>query len=59
MKLLGFTTPLLYAAATYGFFLWLDKKASGISSLLKRSALGSIFSTLVISHTKSDNNVEP
>jgi hypothetical protein len=29
VKLLGFTTPLLYAAATYGFFLWLDKKASG------------------------------
>jgi hypothetical protein len=27
-KLLGFTTPLIYAGATYGFFLWLDKKAS-------------------------------
>jgi len=29
LKLLGFTTPLIYAAATYGFFHWLDKKASG------------------------------
>jgi hypothetical protein len=28
MKLLGFSTPLIYAGATYGFFLWLDKKAS-------------------------------
>lgn len=31
LKLLGFTTPLIYAAATYGFFLWLDKKASGLA----------------------------
>jgi hypothetical protein len=29
MKLVGFTTPLIYAAAAYWFFLWLDKKASG------------------------------
>ena len=29
VKVLGFTTPLIYAAATYGFFLWLDEKASG------------------------------
>jgi hypothetical protein len=29
LKLLGFTTPFIYAAATYGFFRWLDKKASG------------------------------
>ncbi len=29
LKLLGFTTPFIYAAATYGFFHWLDKKASG------------------------------
>lgn len=29
LKLLGFTTPFVYAAATYGLFLWLDKKASG------------------------------
>jgi hypothetical protein len=29
LKLFGFTTPLIYAAATYGFFHWLDKKASG------------------------------
>lgn len=28
-KLLGFTMPLVYAAATYGLFLWLDKKSSG------------------------------
>jgi hypothetical protein len=28
-RLLGFTTPLIYAAATYGFFLWLDTKSSG------------------------------
>jgi hypothetical protein len=26
---LGFSTPLIYAAATYSFFHWLDKKASG------------------------------
>jgi hypothetical protein len=29
LELLGFATPLLYAGATYGFFHWLDKKASG------------------------------
>ena len=29
LKLLGFTTPFVYAAATYGVFHWLDKKASG------------------------------
>jgi hypothetical protein len=29
LKLLGFTTPFLYAATTYGAFHWLDKKASG------------------------------
>jgi hypothetical protein len=29
LKALGFTTPFIYAAATYGFFHWLDKKASG------------------------------
>jgi hypothetical protein len=29
LKLLGFTTPFVYAAATYGAFHWLDKKASG------------------------------
>jgi hypothetical protein len=29
LKVLGFTTPLIYAAATYGVFHWLDKKASG------------------------------
>ncbi len=29
LKLLGFTTPFVYAAATYGFFHWFDKKASG------------------------------
>jgi hypothetical protein len=29
LKVLGFTTPFVYAAATYGFFHWLDKKASG------------------------------
>jgi hypothetical protein len=29
MQLLGFTKPFVYAAATYGFFHWLDKKASG------------------------------
>jgi hypothetical protein len=30
MKLLpGLTIPIIYAALTYGFFLWLDKKASG------------------------------
>jgi hypothetical protein len=28
-KLLGFATPLIYAAAVYGAFHWLDKKASG------------------------------
>src|SRR5258708_4525759 len=29
LKLFGFATPFIYAAATYGFFRWLDKKASG------------------------------
>jgi hypothetical protein len=29
LKLLGFTTPFVYAAATYGLFHYLDKKASG------------------------------
>src|SRR5947209_17686947 len=29
LKLLGFTAPFVYAAATYGVFHWLDKKASG------------------------------
>jgi hypothetical protein len=29
LQLLGFGTPILYAAATYGFFHWLDKRASG------------------------------
>jgi hypothetical protein len=28
LKLLGFSTPLIYAGAAYGFFLWLDKEAS-------------------------------
>jgi hypothetical protein len=40
MKVVGFSTPLLYAGATYGLFHWLDKKASAaakaaISSLLQ------------------------
>src|SRR5215470_16016751 len=29
LKLLGFTTPFVYASAAYGFFHWLDRKASG------------------------------
>jgi|SRR5262245_3632240 len=29
LKLIGFTTPFVYAAAVYGFFHYLDKKASG------------------------------
>jgi hypothetical protein len=29
LELLGFTTPFVYAVATYGFFHWLDKEASG------------------------------
>jgi hypothetical protein len=29
LKLLGFASPFVYAAATYGVFHWLDKKASG------------------------------
>jgi hypothetical protein len=29
LKLLGFTTPFVYAAATYGFFYYADRKASG------------------------------
>jgi hypothetical protein len=29
LKALGFTTPFIYAAATYGAFHYLDKKASG------------------------------
>jgi hypothetical protein len=29
LKLLGLSTPFIYAAATYGFFHFLDKKASG------------------------------
>jgi hypothetical protein len=29
LKLLGFTTPFVYAAAIFGLFNWLDKKASG------------------------------
>jgi hypothetical protein len=29
LKVLGLSTPFVYAAATYGFFHWLDKKASG------------------------------
>jgi len=28
LKLLGFSTPLIYASAAYGFFHWLDRKAS-------------------------------
>jgi hypothetical protein len=28
LKVLGFTTPFVYAAAAYGVFHWLDKKAS-------------------------------
>ena|ERR1700730_1883359 len=28
-KVWGFTTPFIYASAAYGFFHWLDKKASG------------------------------
>jgi hypothetical protein len=28
LKLLGFSTPLIYAAAAYGFFHWLDENAS-------------------------------
>ena len=28
LKLLGFTTPLIYAAAAYGLFHWLDENAS-------------------------------
>jgi len=28
LKLLGFTTPLMYAAAAYGLFHWLDENAS-------------------------------
>jgi hypothetical protein len=29
LKLMGFTTPFVYAAAVYGLFHYLDKKASG------------------------------
>ena len=29
LELLGLSTPFIYAAATYAFFRWLDKKASG------------------------------
>jgi hypothetical protein len=29
LKFLGFATPVLYAGATYRFFHWLDRKASG------------------------------
>jgi hypothetical protein len=29
LKVLGFSTPFVYAAAAYGLFHWLDKKASG------------------------------
>jgi hypothetical protein len=29
LKLLGFTTPFVYAAATYGVFRYLDRRASG------------------------------
>jgi hypothetical protein len=29
LKLLGFTAPFAYAAAVYGVFHFLDKKASG------------------------------
>jgi hypothetical protein len=28
IKVLGFGTPLVYAAGTYGLFLWLDRNAS-------------------------------
>jgi len=28
LKLLGFSTPLIYATAAYGLFFWLDKEAS-------------------------------
>ena len=28
LKYLGFTTPLIYAAAVYGLFHWLDENAS-------------------------------
>jgi hypothetical protein len=29
LKLFGFTTPFISAAATYGLLHWLDKKAAG------------------------------
>src|SRR5258708_989216 len=42
LKLLGFTTPFVYAAVMYAFFTFLDKNASGpakdaISAWIKRS----------------------
>jgi hypothetical protein len=44
MKLVGFTTPFVYAAITYAFFAFLDRNASGaakdaISTWLKRSPI--------------------
>ena len=37
LKLLGFANPFIYAAATFAFFHYLDKKASGTS---EKSHLG-------------------
>src|SRR5258708_801815 len=44
LKLLGFTTPFIYAVVTYAFFAFLDKNASGpakaaISNWIKRSPI--------------------
>jgi hypothetical protein len=48
LKLLGFTTSFVYAAATYGAFHWLDKKASGPA---KKAMRGWIRSDLKIDTT--------
>src|SRR5882757_2012216 len=43
LKLLGFATPFVYAAATYGFFHWLDKKASGQAKTVTSSWINSSY----------------
>jgi len=51
LKLLGFATPFVYAAATYGVFHWLDKKASGSAKSALRAWIQSdtqIYTTNIV-----------
>ena len=51
LKLMGFATPFVYAAATYGVFHWLDNKAAGPAkvALTKRIASGAPNTSAVVS----------